>query len=464
MKFKNILLLVILISIGLFATETKKISKEFEVTSDQVVEFNGVSGLNVKMLSWDKSIVKIDLNIKVKSSDKDYEKKYIKEFNIEEWNTSTKLQIDLRETDDEGGWNFLDIFSLKFGFSLEKEISGEIYLPANNPLIANIRYSKIELKNMKKEVQIIGRSDKIMLDNCTNVTKIENHYGTTDISNSGGDLELESRSDELKITNHKGNLKLDADYCNSTIDGVEGNLTMDSRSDKITVKNVTGNAIINTSYSELMIENIGGMLEIENRSGKLDLVNSGGLRFTGYYTPITIKTITGKASNQILLETRSANIAITDAAGNIKIDDSYSNFAFQNIRGNINLISRSGTISGKNIEGDWYSDTKYSSIILAELSAKNIMINNNSGRIEISNEILPQKVEIENEYEEVMLTLPKGFSGSVNLETKYGKIQSEVPVKINAENNEVTASTKGSAEDPVIKIKNRSGDIVLKEK
>ncbi len=464
MNFKKIILIILLTTVGLLATETKKISKEFEVTSDQLVEFNGVSGLNVKMLSWDKNSVKIDLNIKVKSSDKEYEKKYIKEFDVEEWSTSTKLQIDIKETDDEGGWNFLDIFSLKFGFSIEKDISGEIYLPANNPLIANIRYSTIELKNMVKEVQILGRSDEIKLDNCANVTRIENQYGETTLSNTGGNLQLESRSADLKISNHKGDLNLDADYCNSIIDGVDGNLILDSRSDKITVKNVTGNANINTDYSQLTVENISGMVEINNRSGKLDLSNVGGLKFVGNYTPITIKTITGKASNNIYLETRSANIKISDAAGNMKIDDSYSNFDFKNIKGGITITSRSGSIIGDNIEGDWYSDTKYCSLELTELSAKKIFVNNNSGKIEITNKVLPQKVEIENEYDAVVLTLPKGYAGSVNLETKYGKIQSEVPVKINADNNSVTASNDRPASDPMIKIKNRSGDIILKEK
>ena len=93
--------------------------------------------------------------------------------------------MDEISNDDNGG--FWDLFS--FGSkSLEKDIRGDILIPQQNSLSAEIKYGSIDLSDVEGELNLRSRSSKIKLTNCKNVKDIDNNYGETNLKNCGGAL------------------------------------------------------------------------------------------------------------------------------------------------------------------------------------------------------------------------------------------------------------------------------------
>jgi hypothetical protein len=113
----SLAVVMLFVSFVINAAEYKKLKKSFKVEPNKRIEIESVSGLDVKVKSWDKNEVFFDLSVKIKSSDKEYEKAYIEALDIIERRTNSDLIIEFVETDEEGGWSFWDIFSLKFGFN-----------------------------------------------------------------------------------------------------------------------------------------------------------------------------------------------------------------------------------------------------------------------------------------------------------------------------------------------------------
>ncbi|MHA2290368.1 MAG: DUF4097 family beta strand repeat-containing protein, partial [Promethearchaeota archaeon] len=405
--------IILFVSLSLNATEYKKLKKSFKVDPNQRIEIESISGLDVKVKSWDKNEVLFDLSVKVRSSDKEYEKAYVEALDIIERRTNSDLIIEFVETSEEGSWSFWDIFELKFGFSIFKEIKGNIYVPKANDLEADFRYSNIQLEDMSGELNLNGRANELMLNNCSNIKVIENNYGDVTIKNCGGNLDLESRSSNISVEVFDGPAKIYSSYSNIKVYDISNSVEVDTRSADVKIKNINGDLKVNADYSDVEINDVSGFLQLVDRSGNVWITNAGGIKLEGPYTDFEIKKITGVSYKKIEIKNKSGKIKLEDAVGDILITDSYSSIGLKSIVGNVELTSRSAPIYCDNIQGDWVSDTKYSKISIKKLSADKVVIDNRSENVTLQLEKVPDEIEIDNEYGDVDLTIPKGFAGNV---------------------------------------------------
>lgn len=460
---KKMILLFVITAIEILGVEYKDYKKSFTVDPGKNIELNCVSGMDVKLRSWDKNEVSFNLRIKIKSSDEDYEKSYVRDFDIKQWQSSDEIIIDIVENDENGSWSFWDIFRFKFQFSVEKEIKGEIYIPVNNPLETNIKYSEINLRDMTGEINIIGRANEIKLENCSDIRRISNNYGNTAIYNCGGKLDLESRSNKVKIESFNGEAFIDAQYSEIKIKNITSHLKLNTRSANVLIEKVNGNCKVSGDYSTITISDVKGMVDVEDRSGNVEIVNSGGVNFNGPYSRLGIETVSGSAANDLKITNRSGSIKLKNVIGNIFIDDSYSNMEFINITGDVDLTSRSGKIIGKNIEGSWSSKTQYSRITIDGLRADFINIVNRSEPIVLQLKSIPNQIEIKNDYGNVDLSMPQDFSGDVSLSATHGDINTSFPLSYKNKGSVTTAKGKVGTGSNKLKIETRSGNITIKD-
>ena len=460
----NIIYMVLLFSIVVTATETKRLNKSFKVEPNQRIEFQSISGSEIRVKTWDKNEVYVDILVKVQSSDKDFEKEYIEELDVIERRSDSDLIIEFVETGSEGGWSFWDIFKLKFNYYFSKDVKGEIYVPKSNSLEADFRYSKIQLEDMTGEFTLSGRANDLVLINCSNVREIDNNYGDIKLTNCGGELDLESRSSEIEIRSFEGPVKIFANYSNVTLADISQSVILKSRSAKHDIDNVNGDLTVNSDYSEMKISNVKGFVEIQDRSEDVEIRNVGGLKADGPYTNFTIENITGTTGKEIVIDNKSGRISIKNAVGNLVINDTYSNMDLSGIQGNIKLTSRSSTIDGNNLSGDWWSDTKYCKIRLRNVTVKNLKIENRSEPVNVDFLNIPSLVDIACEYGDVTISMPKGFSGEVNLLSRHGKINSDIPLRYDTDGSLVKATEKVGSGSGSIKIETRSSDIEIRER
>ncbi|MBU1100045.1 MAG: DUF4097 domain-containing protein [Bacteroidetes bacterium] len=446
------------------AGERKDYHKVFSVNEGQDIRIKSVSGMNVKVISWDKKEIEFNLSIDISSSDKDYEEDYIQNFNISETKRNSEILITMDEPES-GGWSILDIFRLRFHFYVDKEIRGTIYVPRSNGFTADFRYSEIKLDGIEGELNLPGRSNEIYLENCININEVQNSYGNTEILNSGGKLKLESRSAELSIKNFKGSARIEAYYMDKLeVKNITGALSIDGRSGNVNVEDAGANLKVISPYSEIFIKNINGKAEIENRSGTTIIDKSSGLTMDGPYCTMEASNIVVNANEKIYVNGRSGAIKIQNITGDLVIDDAYSSISLKKIKGNVKLASRSENIIVDGLVGDIDFETQYCSISMMNISSQYIEMTNRSNPIELKLITNPEKVEIKNEYGKVDATFPKNFNGYFELEASHGDIVTELPLRIRDHGSSVSAHGQVGIGGGNVTIETRSDDIIIHNK
>jgi len=463
MKFRLLFTLLFLSTLLYAASEIKHINKSFKVKQGQGIEINSVSGVNVIVRSWDKDEIKFDLKVKMNSTDEKYEETYVNEFKIREWENGSNLVLDFVETDESVSWSFWDIFKLKFGVIVDKDIECEILVPYSNSLKMNIRYSNIQLSGMKGELEIIGRGNDIYLSRCDSINRIENLYGDIKIENCGGNLDLESRSSAVTILGFNGNASIDALYSAVTAEDISGNLTVVSRSEDIKIRKVGAALDVSADYSDIDIKNVTGFASVVNRGGSSKINNAGGLFAKGPYCDIYADKINGTAGDTIAVENRSGIIDLSEVVGVIEIDDEYSEINLREITGNVNISARSNSIRAFGIDGDWVSRSQYCSIEIRKLNADLVKISNRSEALAITMNKLPSRIDINNEYGEVDISVAGDIAGDITLDAKYGDIETDLPLRFRQDGSSSFAYGIIGNSKNIINILTRSGDIKFRE-
>ncbi len=463
MKTIKMILFALIFAGSVFADEEKKINEYFPVKNGKDIELLTVSGMDVKVEAWDRDSIYFDLLVRVSSTDNDYEKIYIDEFQLKKREDGALISIKFDETNEDAGWGIGDLFKGKFYFSKEKSITGKIMVPRRNALFTDFRYGEISVSGLEGEFKLDGRSNELVINNCVNITELDNHYGDVTIRGSGGHLELDSRSSNIKIDRFDGPVHIYAMYSNIYINDIKGNADIETRSAETDVKNVDGNLTVDGSYCNIKVDSVNGSAEIAGRSGEIFVNNTQGLKIDAPYCTMKISRIKNELFEILHIKGRSGNIYLKKIKGNILVDDSYSNVSFADISGDVELHTRSSKVEAENIKGKWRSMTSYCAIELTGMDSELLEIDNRSEPIVVEMVSNPEEVKIENQYGDIKLFLPDDFEGEYSLTSRYGGIESDFPMTIKMGDSEEKMTGKIGSGSSEINISAYSGDIYLKK-
>jgi len=409
----------------------RTIEEHYTTTPSQSIELRGFSGSRIKIRSWDKNEVSIRLDVSFSSSNERDEQKYLDAISLKKSQQEKLLRIDYQEPEistksNRSFWTWLNsVFS---GSYTRKETEGEIFVPRTNALTAEVRYSVIEMEGMKEPLSFLGTGNTVRLKDCTALGEVTNDYGKATLEQCGGNLRLSSKSTTIVLDQFEGKADIDADYSNITVRDIKQGLSIRSTSGTIKVDNVGGDATIQSDYSTITVNNVKGMLTVGDKSGKIRARGSDGIAIDGQYSTMEIADVSGKAGKTITLAGASGSITLANASGDVQINNPYGIIDLRDIRGNVEVQSKSSSIRATGVTGNWSSTTEYSQVTLRDLSAKRVKVSNSSSPIDIALRTPPTDVEIRNEYGTVTLSMPPGFSGDVDINVTYARIETNLPL------------------------------------
>ncbi len=443
------------------AEESKIVEKRVGTLPAQRIEIRGISGSNISIRSWAKDSVYIRLNVSISSSDDEYEKQYIAAVGIDENRTESALLLAFTESAarGHGGGSIWDIFKR---FYVNKEISGEIYVPQSNPFTSDMRYGTVSLDNMAGELRLTGTTNSLTLRNCSAVRQVDNNYGKTLIENSGGALVLSGTSSTVTITDFNGSASVDADYSTVTIERATKGVSVQDKSGKVKLSDIAGDVSVDANYSTMTISDVRGYLDVSSSSGSLRARNVDGIQVNAKYTSVDVSGVSGKSGKPIVINGSSGNVHLYDARGDVQIDDPYSTIELRRIDGNVRISTKSGRIDAEGINGNWDSPTEYTTVTVSDLRAKTVSATNSSNQIDITLLTVPSTVNIRNQYGGVRMRLPAGFSGSVDMNAEYGSIITNLPVNVKSLGSSAYATGKVGNGSGSISIETKSANIQLR--
>ena len=447
---------------------TRIIEKTFAVSPAERIEFKGFSGSRIRFASWDKQEVSVHLSITTSDRKESRAQRYLDNAKITEQRTADRIILTLEEPyrssdEDDSIWEKLS--SLFGGHRhISREISGDIYVPVKNDLEANIPYADVVMEGMKGNVSFVGMSNTIELRNCALLRTIDNNYGTTTIHNSGGSLALRGTSGTIECEDFGGEVNCEAPYATIRLARITKSVHIESQSGDVSVTDVGGAVTIRSNYSTISVANVSGMTDIESQSAEVKVKNTGGAKVRAAYSNIGIDGVTGKAGDEIAVAGSSGDLSIENAKGNITVDNPYSTMVFRHITGNVRVKGMSGSVIADGVAGDWDSETKYCRVEVRDLSAKTVRATNISDRVSFTLTTVPSSVDIRNQYEGVVFTMPSGFSGEVSLEAEYGSIETDLPLQTRSLSSSAYATGKVGTGNGRLSISTKSADIELHQR
>ena len=462
MKHCLLLFACLLFAFPALAEQKTTLEKRIPTNTSQRIEIDGFSGTDISFKPWDKNEVYVKLDISISSSDNDFEKKFVSSAKITESQTQSgvRLQFErIRENTD--GWSLLkSIF--KGHFYTKTEITGEIYVPRSNPLSTDLKYGTISLENMNGEISLNGQSNALILRNCSSIARIENDYGTILIENSGGRLDLNAASSTVTINEFNGPLKIDANYSTVTVSRASKNIVINDKSGKLDIEDIAGDVKIDADYSTITLNNVKGFADISSESATIRARSVDAIQVQANYSTVKINGVRGIPGKPIIANGQSGTLTLENATGNVQIDNPYSSIDLARINGNITIDSKSATIHAEDIDGDWISRTEYSSVRVRRITANNVNITNNSNPVSVQLKNVPSNIDIRNEYGDVSVHMPTGFSGDIDMYAEYGTVDTNFPIKHKSGRRSSYTAKVGSGNGSIT-IKTESANIELIE-
>jgi DUF4097 and DUF4098 domain-containing protein YvlB len=446
--------------------KSKDIDRHIAVQASDKIDLRGFSSSKIHFTSWDKSEVYAKLRVVVTSSDEDYENDYIAKVDLRDVRQDGKILITFQVPGISGRGGFSWSNLLKFRFTNYKsiEITGEVYLPRSNPLFMEAKYSDVSLENMNGTLSLDGAGSTIHLKNCKSVQEIDNDYGSTAMEQCGGALSLKSAGAKVTIDRFDGPVDMNADYSTIQVRDVKGAVTINSKSSSnITAERIGGNLTIDADYSTLRFNDIRGFVTIGDQGGNIKLNGAEGLRIHALYTQIDISSV--KSKELVRIETQSGKIDLLNVVADLSIEGPYTPMTISSVHGNVSISTTSTQVDLNDIAGDLIVRSEYTALRFRNVASDNVVLRDKSGDIDFESKNSPSHIEVENEYGNVTLHLPREYSAEMNLKATYGTIKCNQPL---------ATETLGSGAFYVGKFRNggknkmrvrtSSGDITLKMK
>lgn len=445
-----------------FADQTRSLEKHYQVSPSQRIELHGLSGAEIEFKSWDRNEVSIKIDVRISSSDAEYEKEYLDALDIQETHNDKEFVITMKELNRGVSSGFWNIFSGRV--FLKKDIRGEVYVPRANALTTDFSYGSIMLDNMKGEINIRGKSNKVSLKNCASVQRIENDYGTTEIEQSGGDLNLRGTSSTVSALSFTGAVSINADYSTITLRDVAQSASVESKSGKLTAENINGDLTVRADYSTIVASHVKGMLNVETKSGSLRAQDIKGLTVDAPYSTVEATGITGIPGKEVSVAGQSDPIALEAVSGNVVVNSPYSSISLRGIQGSVNVSTKSGRVTADDVSGDWSAKTEYTSLDLRRLRSRSVTITNKSANVDLDLAVVPNTLTVRNEYGSVSVSVPKGYSGDITLDAEYGSVETDFPIRVKNKGSSGYAIGKVGSGTGSISIETKSGNIELTQR
>jgi hypothetical protein len=240
--FKNILpFLLLLTTVQLFAQEgdKKKERKRYEnfkernisktyTASGNTLNIENRFG-NVKITTWDKNEIKVDIHLETSSTDKEFTEKSFERMDVEE--SKDGNNINLKTILNKGGEKNISCSNCSNSIVVDYDI----HIPANNALKIQNSFGDVTIPDYTGQVSLTVKYGGLIAGKLSRPEKIEVSFGNADLK-SLSNIDLEFKYSKVTIGSLTGNCKLKFSFCGYS---------------KVNLDNGLTSLIVNDSYSSV---------------------------------------------------------------------------------------------------------------------------------------------------------------------------------------------------------------------
>lgn len=270
-----------------------------------------------------------------------------------------------------------------------------------------------------------------------------NRYGNMEINGCGKNILLNGKYGDIWVRHIDSNLKIRHRHGNVAIEDIKDAVDLSSRYSKIKIKDVS-ELKLNCSHSRVFITGVKKETDIDHAA----------------YSVITMED-----SKKITVDGRHTKIKMENIEEGASVKNSHETIYMRNIKGNVQVKARHCKVVLKQaVSDDVVIKNSYGSVWCDEISAKNVDIMLNNGKLDIAFDRIEERINIRNRYSRIRLEYPGSLQPLFSIHVRQGSIVNRTPVEMailkEGSGADVNASTMEGK--PEIIINTTYGDVFLK--
>jgi len=262
--FKNILpILLLLTTSHLFAQDgdKKKERKRYDNFKERNISKTYTASGNtlnidnrfghIKITTWDKNEIKVDIHLETSSTDKEFTEKSFERMDVEE--SKDGNNINLKTILNKGGEKNVGCNNC----SNTIVVDYEIHIPANNTLKIQNSFGDVTIPDYTGSVSLTVKYGELIAGKLSRPEKIVVDFGKADLK-SLGNIDMEFKYSKVTIGNLTGNCKLKFSFCGYSKVNLDNGLTSLTLNDSyssvhlVPPAKLAASYTINTSYGSFV--------------------------------------------------------------------------------------------------------------------------------------------------------------------------------------------------------------------
>jgi hypothetical protein len=432
MKAKEIILLILIVTVGIFFYHAKTGKIWIDWDWDEGIYFGQEEFVYEETeeitppFPSSLHIINAHGHVEVEGADQDsisvlFEKRIFRR----KQSQADETAENLRMTIDKDGTNIL-ISTNREDFRKRRfRTNFKVVIPKD--MAVNVRNSYGEVRvSQTGETEIKNPNGRVYAENITGNLIIKNSYKEVEVGNIYADCRIDSKNSTV--------IALD----------VEGNTNIDQRYGKIHLENIGQSATVNGSYAEVYAQNVMGSFDIRTSYKKIDLSEVGPVKIRANNSRIEIKG----AKDSVDIENKYGKLELFDIEGDLRINGK-------------NLEVFAHTIIGETI----VISTSYRKVELVNFQGKTEITHSN-GDVSLEPLSLSHPIEVKGRYTDIKFYWQAGWRHPIEARAKGGNVEWNVSEGLShkEENGyEVIKAFETETDKPSILLNTTYGSIKIEE-
>ncbi len=227
----------------------KTYSKSYELSATDKISINNQFG-EVRIITWDKSEVKVDVTIIGKANSEERAQEILDRISIEDGKSSSGVFFKTNMKNN----NNWDNKKGDKGKNQGMEINYEVHMPAKSPLDLENQFGKTFVPDLSGPVEITQKFGELTAGNLPNIKELDVEFGSAEIE-SIANCKVTVKFSKAEIKKMSGVIKGNFEFCDKI---------------KLSLTNSVTELTINNSYTEVELkvdDNFGGDFDIHTNFG-----------------------------------------------------------------------------------------------------------------------------------------------------------------------------------------------------
>lgn len=245
---------------------------------------------------------------------------------------------------------------------------------------------------------------------------------------------------DINLTGKVGDVELSTDFGNLVLSGSSGNVQAISRSGDISVEKAGGEdpqIFLHSDFGDVSLERSDcASVKAHSNSGSVILNDVDALEKIDLSSDFGKLEFNKGSTEDLLMDTKSGKVLISGVKvqNNISVRNGFGDLSLENTSAKtFDLDTNSGKIELSTTGGSIKAVSDFGDLDISSTTPANLNLHTESGNIEYSGPLGIGPHSLVTDFGDIVLYLPRDTAITVDLETDFGKLNTEFPITLDGD-------------------------------